>query len=211
MPTPGRCRAASSITIESSKTQAVADPDRARLLTDAERAASSITGEFWKAIALSAVAKAAGPTDPDRAARLLTDAERIANSITDESSKATALSAAAKAAATTDPKHAERIANSITDKYWQALSTERHRARTRNPSPYLTWLRLASAGRGDCNFKVLCIDMDDAPVDFRARLDGIDPTLRGRCRGREVAPGLSSPSRAVSSVPSSLVKKSVSP
>jgi hypothetical protein len=52
--------------------------------------------------------------------------------------------------------------------------------------------------------------MDDALVDFRARLDGIDPTLRERYRGREVR------SRAVVGVSrrlpvlSSLVKKSVS-
>ena len=87
----------------------------ARLFTDAERIANSITNESSKAWALSGVAKALAATDPDRAARLLADAERIANSITDESSKASALSDIAEALAATDPDRAERIANSITD------------------------------------------------------------------------------------------------
>lgn len=39
--------------------------------------------------------------------------------------------------------------------------------------------------------KVLYIDMDNTLVDFRARLDGIDQTLRNRYRGREdELPGL---------------------
>jgi hypothetical protein len=94
----------------------------ARLLTDAERTASSITSEFSKALALSAVAEALAATDPGRAARLLADAERTANSITDESEKASALSAAAEALAATDPDRAERIAYSITSESSRALA-----------------------------------------------------------------------------------------
>ena len=109
------------------------DLDRAaRLLTDAERMANSITDESSKALALSRIAQALAATDPDRAARLSTDAERIANSITDKPSKALALSRIAQALAATDPDRAarlstdaERIANSITTgQSWreQALS-----------------------------------------------------------------------------------------
>jgi glycogen debranching enzyme len=49
--------------------------------------------------ALSSIAAALEPTDPDRAARLFTDAERIANSITDAFWKARALIDVAKAVA----------------------------------------------------------------------------------------------------------------
>lgn len=39
--------------------------------------------------------------------------------------------------------------------------------------------------------KILYIDMDNTLVDFRARLDGVDPDLRERYRGREdELPGL---------------------
>ena len=59
------------------------DPDRAaRLLTEAEHVAHSITDEPAKASALSAVAKALAATDPDRAALLFTEAEHVAHSIT---------------------------------------------------------------------------------------------------------------------------------
>ena len=54
------------------------DPDRAaRLLTDAERIADSITGKPAKASALGGIAQAVAATDPGRA-------ERIANSILDK-------------------------------------------------------------------------------------------------------------------------------
>jgi hypothetical protein len=66
----------------------------ARLLTDAERIANSITDEDSKAWALSTIAGALAATDPDRA-------ERIANSITDELSKASALRSIAEGLATT--------------------------------------------------------------------------------------------------------------
>ena len=87
----------------------------ARLLTDAEGIARSITNKNSKASALSDIAKALAAIDPDRAAWLLTDAEGIARSDTDESAKASALSDIAKALAATDHDRAERIANSITD------------------------------------------------------------------------------------------------
>ena len=61
------------------------DPGRAaRLLADAERAARSITNDYWKASALTAVAEALAVTDPGRA-------ERIARSITGEGDEADAL------------------------------------------------------------------------------------------------------------------------
>jgi TIR domain len=93
---------------------AATDPDRAaRLFTDAERIASSITPESWKASALSSIANALAATDPDRA-------ERITSSITDEPSKAWALRGIAEALAATDPDRAERIARSITPESWKA-------------------------------------------------------------------------------------------
>ena len=69
------------------------DPDRtARLLTDAERIADSITDGHWKAQVLTDVARALAATDPDRA-------ERIASSITDRHLRARALADVAKALA----------------------------------------------------------------------------------------------------------------
>ena len=97
----------------------------ARLLTDAERIANSITDEYRKVWALSSVAKALAATDPDQATSLLTDAERIANSITNKSSKASALSNVAEALAATDPDQAVRIANSITNKSSKASALRR--------------------------------------------------------------------------------------
>ena len=94
----------------------------ARLITDAERIARSITSVSEKATALAEVAKALAATDPDRA-------ERIARSITSESSKAKVLAEGAAALAATDPDRAarlmadaERIARSITDKSEKATA-----------------------------------------------------------------------------------------
>lgn len=64
----------------------------ARLLTDAEGTANSITDEYSKRLALRGVAEALAATNPDRA-------ERIARSITHKSSKAWALRDVAKALA----------------------------------------------------------------------------------------------------------------
>jgi hypothetical protein len=61
----------------------------ARLITDAERIARSITSESSKATALAEVAAAVAATDPDRA-------ERIAQSISVDAWKAKALVAIAK-------------------------------------------------------------------------------------------------------------------
>lgn len=47
--------------------------------------------------------------------------------------------------------------------------------------------------KGDVNVarKILYIDMDNTLVDFKARLDGVDPALREKYRGREdEMPGL---------------------
>jgi len=85
------------------------------LLTDAERAAQSITDEGLKVSALAHIAGAPAATDPDRAARLIADAERAAQSITDEGLKVMALASIAGALAATDPDRAERAAQSITD------------------------------------------------------------------------------------------------
>ena len=81
---------------------AATDPGRAaRLLTDAERLANSLTGDNEKAPALSSVAEALAAIDPDRA-------ERIANSLTRKYKdvKASALSRVAKALVATDPGRA---------------------------------------------------------------------------------------------------------
>jgi hypothetical protein len=95
------------------------DADRAaRLLTDAGRIASSITGESSKARALTGVAEALAATDPDRA-------ERIASSITGKDWKAQALTGVAEALAATDPDHAERIASSITGESSKAQALTR--------------------------------------------------------------------------------------
>jgi hypothetical protein len=45
---------------------AATDPDRARLIADAERAAQSITDDDAKASALAAIARALAATDPGR-------------------------------------------------------------------------------------------------------------------------------------------------
>ena len=94
----------------------------ARLTTDAERIARSITSESSKATALAEVAAAVAATDPDRA-------ERIARSITSESSKAKVLAVVAAAVAATDPDRATRlmadadhIARSIADKSEKATA-----------------------------------------------------------------------------------------
>ena len=94
----------------------------ARLITDAERIARSITSESSKAKVLAEVAAALAATDPDRA-------ERIARSITSESSKAKVLAEVAAALAATDPDRATRlmadadhIARSITDKSEKATA-----------------------------------------------------------------------------------------
>ena len=85
------------------------------LLTDAERAAQSLTDEGLKASALASIAGTLVPTDPDRAARLIADAERAAQSLTDGMPKAVVLGGIAETLAATDPDRAERIARSITD------------------------------------------------------------------------------------------------
>jgi serine/threonine protein kinase len=94
----------------------------ARLITDAERIARSITSESSKAKVLAEVAAALAATDPDRA-------ERIARSITSESPKAKVLAEVAAASAATDPDRAARlmadadhIARSITDKSEKATA-----------------------------------------------------------------------------------------
>jgi hypothetical protein len=90
---------------------AASDPDRAaRLITDAERIAQSITTRKGsKGEALAHVAAALAGTDPDRAVG-------IAQSITTEGSKASALADIATALAATDPDRGESIAQSIIGK-----------------------------------------------------------------------------------------------
>ena len=73
------------------------DPTRAaRLLTDAELIAYSITSEYRKIEALSDIAEVLAATDPDYAARLLTDIEHLADSATDGTSRASCLVASRK-------------------------------------------------------------------------------------------------------------------
>jgi hypothetical protein len=93
-----------------------------RLFAEAERIATSITVESWKAAALSYVAQVLAATDPNWAFRLTAEAEHIAASITDESSKAAALSYVVRALAAIDPDRAEHIAASITDESSKATA-----------------------------------------------------------------------------------------
>jgi hypothetical protein len=85
----------------------------ARIVTDALRAAQSITDENSEARALVAVAGALAATDPGRAGRLIADAERVAQSIPGADGKAAALATVAGPLAATDPDHAECVARSI--------------------------------------------------------------------------------------------------
>ena len=122
---PAPVRALSTQRRSSQKGHEAARNDRARaarLITDAERIARSITSESSKAKVLAEVAAALAATDPDRA-------ERIARSITSESSKAKVLAEVAAALAATDPDRATRlmaeadhIARSITDKSEKATA-----------------------------------------------------------------------------------------
>jgi len=110
------------------------DSDRAaRLLTEAERVASSVTNEYPKAAALARVAEALAATDPGRAAL-------IASSITYEPSKAAALTRVAEALAATDPgraarllTEAERVASSITDEPSKAAALMEKKISSGNP------------------------------------------------------------------------------
>jgi Caspase domain len=92
-------------------------PGQARhagIVTDALRAAHSITSEGAQARALAAVAEALALTDPDRAARLAIDADRVAQSTPGEKPRAAAVAVVAGALATVAPDRAERAAESIT-------------------------------------------------------------------------------------------------
>jgi Caspase domain len=86
----------------------------ASIVTDALRAAHSITGEGAQARALAAVAEALAPTDPDRAARLVIDADRVAQATAGENPRAAAVAVVAGPLSAVDPDRAERAAESIT-------------------------------------------------------------------------------------------------
>jgi len=86
----------------------------ASIVTDALRAAHSITGEGAQARALAAVAEALAPVDSDRAARLVIDADRVAQSTPGENPRAAAVAVVTGPLAAVDPDRAERAAESIT-------------------------------------------------------------------------------------------------
>jgi Caspase domain len=86
----------------------------ASIVTDALRAAHSITGEGAKARALAAVAEALAPIDPGRAARLVIDADRVAQAAPGENPRAAAVAVVAGPLSAVDPDRAERAAESIT-------------------------------------------------------------------------------------------------
>lgn len=88
-------------------------PRIARLLTEAESAARSITDGDCRAIVQTIIAEAVAATDPPRA-------EKIARSITDGYEEVRALSAVARAAAARDDIAAWRIAGSIRTDYVKA-------------------------------------------------------------------------------------------
>ena len=107
---------------------AATDPDRARLIADAERIAQSITDDYRKAVALANIAGALAATDPDRAERTRPVHHR-------RRLKACALADVAGALAATDPGRAERIAQSITDGRPEGLRTRRRRGGTGSHRP----------------------------------------------------------------------------
>lgn len=90
------------------------------VLTDALRAAQSITDEHSEARTVAIIARAVAATDPGRAARLIADAERIARAIPGPDRKASALASVVEALAGSDPDRAERVAQSITEPSFRA-------------------------------------------------------------------------------------------
>ena len=90
------------------------------VLTDALRAAQSITDEHSEARTLAIIAKAVAATDPGRAARLIADAARIAQSIPDPEKQASALALVVGPLAKADADRAESAAQSIPHADWKA-------------------------------------------------------------------------------------------
>jgi hypothetical protein len=90
-------------------------PRQAGVVTDALRAAHSITDDTAKAPALAAVAGAVALTDPGRAQRLIADAQRIAESIPGRAARAAALATVVDSLAAIDAPGAVRLAESIPD------------------------------------------------------------------------------------------------
>jgi Caspase domain len=93
-----------------------AEPGQSRhasIVTDALRAAQSISSEGAQARALAAVAEALAPTDSDRAARLVIDADRVAQSTPGENPRSAAVAVVAGPLAAVDPDRAELAAGSI--------------------------------------------------------------------------------------------------
>jgi caspase domain-containing protein len=86
---------------------------QAGVVTDALRAAHSITDDAAKAPALAAVAGAVALTDPGRAQRLIADAQRIAESVPSPAARAAALVAVADNLAAIDAPGAVRLAQAI--------------------------------------------------------------------------------------------------
>jgi hypothetical protein len=90
-------------------------PQQASVVTDALRAAHSITDDSAKAPALAAVAGAVALTDPGRAKRLITDAQRIAESIPNPAARAPVLATVVDGLAAIDAAGAVRLAQAIPD------------------------------------------------------------------------------------------------
>lgn len=93
---------------------------RSAVVTDALRAAQSITDQESAARALAVIAQAVAATDARRAVRLAADAERIAQSVSDPDKKASALAVAAGPLAAADEGRAESAAQSIPHAEWKA-------------------------------------------------------------------------------------------
>jgi hypothetical protein len=95
------------------------DPARAaRLLSDAEQIASTISDEPTRAWAMSEVGAALAAADPHRAEQLFTEVERIAKENTDAKVEMfDALRGIVGGLAATDPDRAERFAETLTDYY----------------------------------------------------------------------------------------------
>ncbi len=91
-----------------------------RIVTDALRAAQSISEENPKARALAVAARALAPTDPGRASLVAADAERIAQSIASGAARDSALAAVTGPLAAYDADRAETVALSIPEASFRA-------------------------------------------------------------------------------------------
>lgn len=98
------------------RTVAASEPRRAdRMLTDANRIASSDPDEYTRVAALAGIAGAIALDDPSRAAQLLSEAQKLAESIADSFWRYNGLKDVVEAALPYDLDRAESAARAVTD------------------------------------------------------------------------------------------------